>query len=58
MSVNTVSNKFRKLLWAGKNTEDGSIAFNYMYNSKKEAEYNFYDCRDYYKIVRVELKEV
>ena len=50
--------KFIKKLWAGKNQEDGSIAFNYMYNSKKEAEYNFADVRDYYKIVRVELQEI
>ncbi len=49
--------KFRKVLWAGKNIEDGSIAFNWMYNSKKEALETFKGHEDY-KIVRVVLMEV
>lgn len=32
----TKNNKFKRILWAGKDKDSGCIAFNWMYNSKKE----------------------
>lgn len=55
--MKTNGNKFHKLLWAGKNKEDGSIAFNWMQNSKKEA-LEIFDDKEQYEVVRVELREV
>lgn len=55
--MNNNGRKFKKVLWAGKNTEDGSIAFNYMYNSRLEAVETFQDA-DEYEIVKVELREI
>jgi hypothetical protein len=49
--------KFKKILWAGKNTDDGSIAFNWMYNRRWEAVDRFKEYDDY-KIVKVELREI
>lgn len=55
--MNNNGNKFRKILWAGKNKDDGSIAFNWMYNLKREAVETFKD-KDDYEVVKVELREI
>lgn len=49
--------KFKKILWAGKNTDDGSIAFNWMYNRRWEAVDRFKE-EDDYEVVKVELREL
>ena len=51
------SKKFRKILWAGKNKEDGSIAYNWMQTRRWEA-VNCFKKEDHYEIVKVELRKV
>ncbi len=57
MTKKTNNHKFQKFLWAGKNTEDGSISYNWMYRFKKDADKAFKE-EEHYEIVRVELREI